>query len=62
MTPQEARRNIGRCVAYRANDRSTPEYGQITGVSENGWVFVKYGTDMHSKATSASQLKLEVES
>lgn len=62
MTPQEARRNIGRTVAYRVNDRSVPGYGQIKGVSDNGWVFVRYGADMHSKATAAAQLRLEVES
>lgn len=62
MTPQDARRNIGAAVVYRPNENATRELGVITGVSENGWVFVRYGADSHSKATSASQLRFEVES
>lgn len=59
MTPQEARRNVDKPVSYLAHENATPEFGVITRVSENGWVFVRYGTDSHSKATSAAQLKLE---
>jgi hypothetical protein len=62
MTPQEARRNIDRAVVYQSHECATPEFGVITGVSENGWVYVQYGTDTHSKATSASNLRLEGES
>ena len=56
MTLEEAAANVGQTVIYRP----TPDYteqGVITATTSR-YVFVRYGTDQHSKATSADFLTL----
>lgn len=54
----EAAENIGRTVLYRPLEGAT-ERGVIASVTEAGWVFVRYGTDTHAKATYPSQLEFD---
>lgn len=51
MTPAD----VGRTVVYRSPS-GHEDHGVITSLSHGGWVFVRYGTDEHSKATHADQL------
>ena len=55
MTLEEAAANIGRTVVYYDTPNHS-EWGVITSVNE--WVFVRYGSDQHSKATAAWALEL----
>jgi hypothetical protein len=58
MTLDEARQNIGNSVTYTPFEGSTEkEYGVITSVNDR-YVFVRYGTDIQSKATRAEDLEL----
>lgn len=54
MTLDEARQHIGNAVVYYVDD-GLAEQGVITSVNEV-YVFVRYGSDMHSKATRAEDL------
>lgn len=54
MTLDEARAHLGNAVVYNTPGYP-PEQGVITSVNAH-FVFVRYGADMHSKATSASFL------
>lgn len=56
MTLDEARDHIGHGVVYRASHGRT-EDGVITSVNDY-WVFVRYATDRHSKATDPAALTL----
>lgn len=58
MKPTEAERNIGAVVVYRPRGESwmIAERGVITRVSGTGWVYVRYGTDEHAKATHPDDL------
>ena len=61
MTLQEASENIGRKVEYtpfRGCDAGDLEFGVITSVNSH-FVFVRYDTDVNSKATDASDLKFD---
>lgn len=64
MTLGQARRNIGRTVIYARWDTWTrtyaagPERGVITEVGA-AYVFVRYGDELNSKATSPDDLTLE---
>ena len=58
MTLDNARKNIGRYVKYtpfKGCDKSQIELGVITSVNDS-YVFVRYGNDLHSKATNPSDL------
>lgn len=57
ITLTDAARNVGEAVVYRppGDNWVVAERGVITGVS-GGWVFVRYGTDAHSKATHSRDL------
>lgn len=60
MTLEECRKNIGRTVVYipfEGCKSSLYEYGVITSVNSL-YCFVRYGTDINSKATSPENLKL----
>lgn len=61
LNVDDARLNIGRRVTYHGGHR--PERGVITSVGPgwNGYVFVRYDGDQHSKATRPEDLSLEVE-
>jgi hypothetical protein len=52
----EAVDNVGRAVVYRPHGGAQEERGVITSVSSM-WVFVRYGSDANSKATSPTQLE-----
>ncbi len=54
MTLDEARELIGNAVVYRPFGGPV-EQGVITSVNDY-FVFVRYGADLHSKATRAGQL------
>lgn len=59
MTLKEARNNIGRSVIYipyKNCSRELIESGIITSVNEI-YVFVRYGKDLHSKATRPDNLR-----
>lgn len=57
MTLTQCAESIGRTVEYRAPfDDDRPQRGVITSVNE--LVFVRYGTDEHSKATYPGYLFL----
>lgn len=60
MTPEEARANIGRKVVYRRHAELPPEEGVIVSADGDSWVFVRYGSDGHAKATHYSHLELAV--
>jgi len=61
MTLDEARARIGHKVAYRDYDYNGMDIvavlteGVITSVNDR-YVFVRYGADMHSKATRPEDL------
>jgi hypothetical protein len=58
MTLQECKENVGRRVTYipfEGCDPSLHEYGVITSVNEKN-CFVRYGSDINSKATSPEDL------
>ena len=60
MTLEEAKQNIGRYVVYIPHPtcpNNQRELGVITSVNEK-YVFVRYGNDVHSKATRAEDLML----
>ena len=59
MTLDEARAHIGDAVIYHpyATELDPVEEGVITSVSDR-YVFVRYGADKGSKATSAERLAL----
>lgn len=50
----EAMQNVGRKVVY-VPYRGAVEEGVITGVSGQ-WILVRYGADVHSKATAPGDL------
>lgn len=58
MTLDEARRAVGLRVVYRAHARAAPEVGVISSVVAP-YVFVRYGVDLHAKATRPEDLELE---
>lgn len=58
MTPQEARANIGRKVVYRPYADAPAEEGVIVSADGDSWVFVRYGSDTHAKATYHGHLEL----
>ena len=59
MTLDEARSHVGDAVVYHpyAPELDPVEEGVITSVNDR-YVFVRYGTDKGSKATSAERLTL----
>lgn len=60
MTILECKNNIGRKVTYipfEGCDISLREYGVITSVNER-FAFVRYGSDINSKATNPNDLIL----
>jgi hypothetical protein len=60
MTLEEARKNIGRYVVYTPFEGCSDnqkEVGVITSVNDT-YVFVRYGDELHSKATRPEDLKL----
>ena len=60
MTTEECRNNIGRIVTYipfQGCDKSLLETGVITSVNDKN-VFVRYGSDINSKATRPEDLTL----
>lgn len=60
MTLEQARENIGNNVTYHpfvGRKAKDCEYGVITSVNDR-YVFVRYGSDRHSKATNPSDLTL----
>lgn len=62
MTRDEALDNVGATVVYTPTyNGARPEVGVITRVTDT-YVFVQYRGDQHSKATSASFLRLAGES
>lgn len=61
MTLNDARNGIGRKVIYTpflGCDPDMTEIGVITSVTDQ-FVFVRYGSDINSKATRAEDLKFE---
>lgn len=56
MTTEEARAHIGAGVTYK-NRYGPYEEGVITSVSDS-YVFVRYGSDVASKATYPADLEL----
>ncbi len=63
MTLDEARALVGKGVVYRPDDDGgykptarRREQGVVTSVNDI-WVFVRYGSDHHSKATSPRDLE-----
>lgn len=60
MTIQECKENVGRNVTYipfEGCDSKLHEYGVITSVNDR-YAFVRYGSDVNSKATNPSDLRL----
>lgn len=60
MTIQECKENVGRNVTYipfEGCDSKLHEYGVITSVNDR-YAFVRYGSDVNSKATDPSDLRL----
>ena len=61
MTLQECKENIGRKVCFipfDPKDRGLQETGVITSVNSR-YCFVRYGSDVNSKATNPNDLILE---
>lgn len=61
ITHEDAADRIGSTVLYRppgAPRTARPETGVVTSVTTD-WIFVRYGADTHSKATSANCLEWE---
>ncbi|MCJ2092991.1 hypothetical protein MKK67_10840 [Methylobacterium sp. J-072] len=52
LTPSD----IGRTVAYRDRPGVVPERGIVTSF-DRFFVYVRYGADLHSRATKASHLE-----
>lgn len=50
--------DIGRRVIYRPYVGATAEVGVITSISPS-YVFVRYGFEVHSKATNSADLEWE---
>ncbi|MCJ2093050.1 hypothetical protein MKK67_11145 [Methylobacterium sp. J-072] len=48
--------DIGRTVAYHDRPEAKPELGIVTSF-DRFFVFVRYGADLHSRATKASHLE-----
>lgn len=49
---------VGQGVVYRPHPGADPEQGYVTGVNAPaGLVYVRYGSDQHSKATRADDLE-----
>lgn len=62
MTLDDARNNIGRSVVYKpfkGCDKSQYEYGVITRVGDV-FVFVRYGSEILSKATNPKDLRFMI--
>ena len=60
MTLEEARNHIGDSVIYtpfEGCDASELEFGIITSVNDS-YVFVRYGSNLHSQATNPCDLRL----
>lgn len=57
MKLSDAAERIGQKVIYSASRITPPEEGVITSVNHR-YVFVRYGADVHSKATDADCLTL----
>ena len=60
MTIQECKDNVGRYVTYipyKGCDPKLYERGVITSVNDK-YAFVRYGSDLHSKATDPCDLML----
>lgn len=55
MTLDEARRHIGNKVVYRTGYGRVEE-GVVTSVNDR-FVFVRYGSDVHSKSTDPSAIE-----
>ena len=55
MTLDEARRHIGNAVVYWDDHHDHAEQGVVTSVNDT-YVFVRYGSDSHSKATRPEDL------
>lgn len=55
MSIRATAKDVGRAVVYRPS-HGEPERGVITSVGR-AHVFVRYGTDQHSKATRPDQLE-----
>jgi hypothetical protein len=53
VTTDEAKERIGHAVIYQTG--SGPEGGCITSANDR-YVFVRYGSDFHSKATNPADL------
>ena len=60
ITPEEAAQNIGRKVVYRSHEGAEPEEGVIVRASGDSWIFVRYGSDTHAKATYHRHLDFTV--
>lgn len=56
ITRTQAIDNVGREVLYRPHEGAQEERGVVTSVSLM-WVFVRYGSDSNSKATSPTRLE-----
>ncbi len=56
MTLDEARQHIGNAVVYRPYPDAAPQQGIVTSVNDY-FVFVRYGSDTHSKATPPGMLE-----
>lgn len=57
----DAARSIDCEVEYRPREGKA-ERGVITGISPAGWIFVRYTSDWHAKATHPGDLYLVGES
>lgn len=57
ITLEQAKANIGNRVTYTCAGSQDKEYGVITSVNSK-FVFVRYGSDINSKATSPEDLTL----
>ena len=60
MTIEQAKNNIGNRVTYipyEGCDVSQYEFGIITSVNDS-YVFVRYGSNLHSQATNPCDLRL----
>lgn len=55
MTLDEARQSIGQLVVYHPSADEPVEQGVVTSVNDY-YVFVRYGSDVHSKATAPGWL------
>jgi ribosomal protein L35AE/L33A len=60
ITPEQAAQSIGRKVVYRSHEGAEPEEGVITRAGGDSWIFVRYGNDVHAKATWCGHLEFAV--